>query len=335
MAAATHVTKELVNSFIDSRTGSVQRTLTAYRTAMTLVVAWEIPIDNDMLRAFDYALARRTFKKTVREKIENPMTHKAEPGKLKTASLKYSATTRRLYVTVLKQFLYWLDAEERAPDAFNRTKAEDKLRASRGKRARVSYEHRSPDQDLMAIVEHFDQRPPPPSDQRDAPRLTLELLRNRALMHLLRCTGGRVSEILSLKRMQVQDGQLDEVQIVGKGGKARTLFLDPPALSAVSRYCSERKDTFEALIISHRRGRGQPLTPSSAWQIVKRAAKLLGLKGLASPHMFRHYLAEDMLRSGTALEGVQAVLGHADIATTRKVYAPANVDEAREPVGLP
>jgi site-specific recombinase XerD len=46
-------------------------------------------------------------------------------------------------------------------------------------------------------------------------------------MHLLRCTGGRVSEVLSLKRMQVQDGQLEEVQIVGKGGKARTLFLDP------------------------------------------------------------------------------------------------------------
>ena len=48
--------------------------------------------------------------------------------------------------------------------------------------------------------------------------------------------------------------------------------------------------------------------------------------------MFRHYLAEDMLRAGTPLEAVQAVLGHADIGTTRKVYAPANVDEAREAV---
>jgi integrase len=63
---------------------------------------------------------------------------------------------------------------------------------------------------------------------------------------------------------------------------------------------------------------------------VKRGAKQIGLKGLASPHMFRHYLAEDMLRSGTPLEGVQAVLGHADIGTTRSVYAPANADEARE-----
>ena len=60
----------------------------------------------------------------------------------------------------------------------------------------------------------------------------------------------------------------------------------------------------EALFISHRRGLGQALTPSSAWQTVKRVARLLGLKGLTSPHMFRYYLAEDMLRSGTPLESV-------------------------------
>ena len=65
------------------------------------------------------------------------------------------------------------------------------------------------------------------------------------------------------------------------------------------------------MFISHRRGLGQALTPLSAWQIVKppaaggkRVARLLGLKGLVGPHMFRHYLAEDMLRSGTPLESV-------------------------------
>ncbi|NJM26415.1 MAG: hypothetical protein HC859_13950, partial [Bacteroidia bacterium] len=207
----TKVTKEIVGKFIDSRTGSVQRTLVAYRTALMLMVTWEIPIDNDVLRAFDYALAKRTFKKVLRDK-----SVAAALGKLKTVSLKYSDTTRRLYVTALKQFLYWLDAEELAPIEFNRTKAEDRLRASRGKRSRTTYQHRSPDQDLMRIVEYFDQSPAPPSHERDAPRRTLELLRNRALMHLLRCTGGRVSEVLSLKRVHVQDGRLDEVRIYAR-----------------------------------------------------------------------------------------------------------------------
>ena len=71
----------------------------------------------------------------------------------------------------------------------------------------------------------------------------MELLRNRALVHTLRCSGGRISEVLSLKRSQVQDGRIDEVLITGKGGKQRVLFLDPPALLAITRYCNERHDT--------------------------------------------------------------------------------------------
>ncbi len=260
----------------------------------------------------------------------DPLTGAIVAGRLKTVKLKYSATTRQLYVTALKQLLYWLEAEGLSPAGFSRAKCEDRLRASRGKRARAVYEHRAPDQDLMSIVEYLDQLTPPPPQARDARRLTLELLRNRTLVHVLRCSGGRVQEVLSLKRSQVQDGRVDEVLITGKGGKQRILFLDPPALAAISRYCGERADAFGPLLISHRRGLGRPLTASSAWQIVKRIAVKLGLKGLASPHMFRHYLAEDMLRAGTPLEAVQAVLGHADIGTTRKVYAPANVDEARE-----
>ena len=102
----------------------------------------------------------------------------------------------------------------------------------------------------MRIVEHLDRAPTPPPTARDAQRLTLELMRNRALLHTLRCRntrsrgcGGRISEVLSLKRSQVQDGRIDEVLITGKGGKQRVLFLDSLALSAIARYCGERHDT--------------------------------------------------------------------------------------------
>ena len=157
----------------------------------------------------------------------------------------------QLYVTTLKQFIYWLDAEGLAPNNFNRARCEGKLQASRGKRAPTPYQHRAPDQDLMRIVEHLNQAPTPPPQMRDAPRLTMELLRNRALMHTLLCSGGRISEsgpehpaagvlrdqVLSLKRSQVQDGRIDEVLITGKGGK------QVASKSAISRYCGERQDT--------------------------------------------------------------------------------------------
>jgi integrase len=318
-----------IERFIDARTGASARTLVTYRNALSLAAEWQLPVDDDLLKAFDYVLAKRSFSKIVRERTRDALTGAVVAGRLKTVKLKYAPTTRRLYVTALKQFLYWLEAEGLAPAGFSRARCEDKLRASRGKRARVAYQHRAPDHELLSIVEHLDRSPAPPAGTRDAQRLTLELYRNRALLHTLRCSGGRIQEVLSLRRSQVQDGRIDEILITGKGGKQRLLFLDRPALSAIARYCNERADTFEGLFISHRRGLGGPLTPSSAWQIVRRVALKLGLKGLASPHMFRHYLAEDMLRAGTPLEAVQAVLGHADIGTTRKVYAPANADEAR------
>ena len=323
------MTPDLAQRFVDARTGASVRTLAAYRGALEVAVAWALVIDEDVLKAFDHGLARRTYRKTVRERLTGA-DGKALRGRIKTVPLKYADATRRLYVTVLKQFLYWLEAEGLAPPNFNRSKCEDKLRAARGRRARSVYQHREPDRELMRLVEHFDTLPTPSPHARDANRLTVELLRNRALLHTFRATGARVSEVLSLKRSQVQNGRIDEVRIIGKGGVLRTLFLDRPALAAIAAYCNARSDSFEPLFVSHRRGLGQALTASSAWQIVRRAAEALGLKGLASPHMFRHYLGEDMLRAGVRLEGVQAVLGHKDIATTRKVYAPANAEEARE-----
>jgi site-specific recombinase XerD len=317
--AHPRIDADLVERFLDARTGARPRTITAYRCALQLAIGWELPLDDDALKAFDYGLSKRSYSRRIKD-----------GGRVKTVKGRYSATTRQLYVTSLKQFLYWLEAEDLAPAGFNLARCAGKLQASRGKRARAPYQHRSPDQELMAIVEHLDQSPAPSPHARDSQRLTLELLRNRALVHTLRCSGGRIAEVLGLKRFQVQDGRKDEALILGKGGKQRVLFLDRPALSAIARYCGERNDQFEPLFISHRRGLGQALTPSSAWQIVKRVARALGLRGLASPHMFRHHLAEDMLRSGAPLESVQAVLGHADIGTTRKVYAPADVDQARE-----
>ena len=39
------------------------------------------------------------------------------------------------------------------------------------------------------------------------------------------------------------------------------------------------------------------------------------------PHGFRHLRAQDLVDEGMPLESVQALLGHADISTTRTIYA--------------
>ena len=108
---------DLVERFIDARTGARPRTLIAYRTALKLVVDWQLPIDDELLKAFDYGLSKppaaggkRTYATTVRQRNgadgagggDGGGAGGGQPGRLKTVKLKYSSTTRQLYVTTLK-----------------------------------------------------------------------------------------------------------------------------------------------------------------------------------------------------------------------------------------
>ncbi|HKB23459.1 MAG TPA: tyrosine-type recombinase/integrase, partial [Methylomirabilota bacterium] len=63
--------------------------------------------------------------------------------------------------------------------------------------------------------------------------------------------------------------------------------------------------------------RGGPLSRQSLWAIVRHAAARAGVRGRVSPHMLRHSFASHLLEGGADLRSVQAMLGHADIATTQ------------------
>ena len=64
------------------------------------------------------------------------------------------------------------------------------------------------------------------------------------------------------------------------------------------------------------------LSITSAHKIVKKAVKALHLHDSLSAHDFRHFRATQLLREGMPLEVVQEFLGHADVSTTRNIYAP-------------
>src|SRR2546429_129208 len=144
-------------------------------------------------------------------------------------------------------------------------------------------------------------------------------MRDRALLELLYATGMRASECLDLK-LEDLNLQAGYVVCAGKGRTQRLVPVGAEAAAWVARYMKEvrprptgRRDSGR-LFVNPRGGR---LSRQSLWVVVRRAAARAGLRGRLSPHMLRHSFASHLLQSGADLRSVQAMLGHADIATTQ------------------
>lgn len=160
---------------------------------------------------------------------------------------------------------------------------------------------------------------------------SVQALRDKAMMELFFSTGLRVSELCALNRDL--DLSRDEFSVRGKGEKVRVVFLSPAAKAAIRAYEAKRKDLDDALFVqmgkNSRNAKDLRLTPRSVERIIKRYAIKAGITRKVTPHVIRHSFATDLLESGADLRSVQALLGHAHIATTQ-VYTHVTDKHLRE-----
>jgi site-specific recombinase XerD len=185
------------------------------------------------------------------------------------------------------------------------------------------------DRRVPLLVAYVDAVPMPPMAASPGARegaKCLELLRDRALLHLLLSSGMRRQEVLTLNRDQIEDGWATSAVIIGKGSRERTAFWDTETQQALRAYLAARTDPYPPVFIRLDNHRGAPgdgeawrLSKQSCWLIVTGYSKLTGIP--ATPHAFRHAMASAMLNNDAPLELIQDLLGHANVNTTKHVYA--------------
>jgi integrase/recombinase XerD len=144
-------------------------------------------------------------------------------------------------------------------------------------------------------------------------------LRERTMLELMYASGLRVSELVTLKLVELgmNDGVL---RVTGKGSKTRLVPFGEQARLWIERYLRAARGVIldgqvdDALFVT---GRGASMTRQMFWVIIKKHAARAGIQGPLSPHTLRHAFATHLLNHGADLRVVQLLLGHSDISTTQ------------------
>ncbi len=152
------------------------------------------------------------------------------------------------------------------------------------------------------------------------------LARDAAVLALLYGAGLRISEALGLRRIDAPVPGVDQVTVLGKGGKERMVPVLPVVAEAVAAYlaaCPLPLPPEGPLFVG---ARGGPLSPRIIQYAVARLRGALGLPDSATPHALRHSFATHLLARQGELRAIQELLGHASLSTTQ-LYT--QVDAAR------
>lgn len=160
-------------------------------------------------------------------------------------------------------------------------------------------------------------------------------MRDRAILELLFSTGLRVSELCKLNHQQV-NLERREFGVIGKGGRARVVFISDRAAQWVGEYMAVRKDSYKPLFIRYsgkengeEGGEKMRLTPRSIERMVKKYVRAARIPVDATVHTLRHSFATDLLSNGADLRSVQEMLGHKNIATTQ-IYTHVTNKQLRD-----
>jgi integrase/recombinase XerD len=138
-------------------------------------------------------------------------------------------------------------------------------------------------------------------------------VRLAALIELLYGSGLRATELAALPKNSIVADK-PYIILIGKGAKERLVPISDRARHAVMQWLAYVPAQSRYLFPS----RNGHISRIRLFQIIRELAAEAGLDpAKVSPHVLRHAFATHLLAGGANLRALQAMLGHADIATTQ------------------
>ena len=155
-------------------------------------------------------------------------------------------------------------------------------------------------------------------------------IRDQVLILLLAETGFRIGELLGIQIGKDIDTRRHALKVVyreeninnarAKNAENRRAVISDETYTLLLFYLSEYRETLSKsgylFVTLSGKTAGEPLNVNAVYAMLRRLEEKTGIK--ATPHMLRHYFANERRKSGWDISLIANALGHKQIATTEK-----------------
>jgi integrase/recombinase XerD len=154
-------------------------------------------------------------------------------------------------------------------------------------------------------------------------------IRDRAVIETLYSSGLRATELanLTLNSLNLKEGYLAIEN--GKGGKSRVVPLGKIAGYWIGQYLRVRPPISDPTLFLTMLNPPRPLRREVVAKICAARAQQAGIKKKVTSHTWRHTCATAMLKGGADIRYVQELLGHASLKTTQ-IYTKVTIQDLKK-----
>ncbi len=247
-----------------------------------------------------YTLHLTRFSKIMQKRLEDITVIDIRRYLAQYSNSGVKNSTLNTEMTILRSFFSWLEAED--------------------------YIIKSPMRKIKPTKKEKRIRKALTPEEMEVLRMACSTKREKAMVEFFYSTGCRLDEVYKLNKQDI-DWNRGLVNVIGKGDKERTVFLNARAKVHLWNYIESRLDKCEALFVGSKLP-FERLGHRGYQRIFNELGERAGITKSVHPHLMRHTTATTAVNNGASIQSVQMMLGHTDPATTT-LYAHLNTDEVQ------